>query len=337
MLISLNIGKNFFYFLFFIFIFIIGFYFEINGNYNDDINFLTQFFTSLFLFIIYRIETILSKREIKIKTIQLKTNNKKIPYDKIFIIIIFFIYYFIYIYLFNFIEEYCEVNQYSHIYFVLLIDNVFFKNQYYSHQILSLNIYLVITIFIFLETFKQFKLSIFFIILSYFSSSFAYLMLKYINIKYFINVYLLGSLIAMLDMINIICFKKISLNLNFSYDDLIYLIGMIILSYLFIYILNKSSTVHSIVIKSNSYIFFLVMNDIRNNKISILRIILIILSIISCLIYLEVIELNFCNLNIDLKKQINEREKIEVENDSKYNSLLENEINGSLIFLQTKN
>ena len=38
-------------------------------------------------------------------------------------------------------------------------------------------------------------------------------------------------------------------------------------------------------------------------------------SIISCLIYLEVIELNFCNLNINLKKNISEREKEEASKD----------------------
>jgi hypothetical protein len=39
----------------------------------------------------------------------------------------------------------------------------------------------------------------------------------------------------------------------------------------------------------------------------------VISSIISCLIYLEVIELNFCNLNINLKKNISEREKEEAD------------------------
>ena len=94
------------------------------------------------------------------------------------------------------------------------------------------------------------------------------MLLKYINRTYFISVYLLRSLLGLLDIIYIIIFEDINFNnLNFTYKDLFYIIEMTIISYLFIYILNKSSSVHSIVIQSNSSIFVNVIDDIINKNI----------------------------------------------------------------------
>ena len=248
MFITFNIDKNFFYISFFIFIFLISSYLEINIT-NKNIEFFSYVFETLVFFIIYIIEKILSKRRIKIKRIKVIEKNKKLSYDKIFIIIFLFIFYFKFLYLHNFkILKNSVLNKSCQLYFALFIDYICFKKEKYSHQILSLIIYLIITVLLFLFN-KQLNLSILFIIESSFAYSFTVLLLKYINRAYFISVYLLGSLLGLLDMIYIIIFEDINFNnLNFTYKDLFYIIGMIIISYLFIFILNKSSSVHSIVI-----------------------------------------------------------------------------------------
>ncbi len=101
MFITFNIDKNFFYISFFIFIFLIGSYLEINIT-NKNIEFFSYVFETLVFFIIYIIEKILSKRRIKIKRIKVIEKNKKLSYDKIFIIIFLFIFYFKFLYLHNF-------------------------------------------------------------------------------------------------------------------------------------------------------------------------------------------------------------------------------------------
>ena len=79
-------------------------------------------------------------------------------------------------------------------------------------------------------------------------------------------------------------------------------------NYLFYYIIYKLSPTHAIISQCISILLpTIFLFSFNQMIISILYII----SIIFSLIYLEIIELNFCNLNLNLKKNIYNRGKNE--------------------------
>ena len=78
-----------------------------------------------------------------------------------------------------------------------------------------------------------------------------------------------------------------------------------------------------------TYYIILIIQNIFNLQ-NIIILLLLILSIISAMIYLEILELNFCGLNNGLKEKIKDRaeeEKIKLENSSL--NLTEKDINES--------
>ncbi len=79
----------------------------------------------------------------------------------------------------------------SIILFSILIEIIIFKKEFYSHQIISIIIFIILYVYIF---HPLFKLSYILEILQYYSYSLSLNLIKYVNRKYFINIYLLASI-----------------------------------------------------------------------------------------------------------------------------------------------
>ena len=91
---------------------------------------------------------------------------------------------------------------------------------------------------------------------------------------------------------------------------MIFFIVVLIQVFLYFIIVLKLGVIHAFIIDSLSN-FILLSFDLSKN---IIEIIIIGLSIISCLIYLEIMELNFCDLNHNIKKKIGKRAMKEIKN-----------------------
>ena len=131
--------------------------------------------------------------------------------------------------------------------FFLIIDFTFFKNQRYSHQILSTIIIFIITILSIISfVCPKFNFIILYYILSSYSYAFSFLIVKYINTKYFISVYIFGFIFGLIEII-LLLIKGISFQFNFGLITILYFIGLIGNNYLFYYIIYKLSPSHSII------------------------------------------------------------------------------------------
>ena len=224
-------------------------------------------------------------------------NNRKFVF-----ILLSIIYYIIYLFLENInlnIEEIYLENL-----SILLVDLIFFKKQIYSHHILSV-ILTIISFSILFITYDLYKsLNIFFIfILKNYCESFSILLIKYINTIYFTNIYLLGNLIGLFSFL----FQFFYYNINkFNNALIIYFIICFILDILFYYIVLKLDAIHATLCYQITY--FLSDFITKKSVFNIYEIILLyFFEIISCFIYLEIIEFNFFGLNKNLKDNISLR------------------------------
>ena len=77
------------------------------------------------------------------------------------------------------------------------------------------------------------------------------LILKYINIKYFISVYILGFIFGLIEII-ILLIKGLSFSYDFNVYHIIDIIALIGNYYLFYFIIYKLSPTHSIIFQSFS-------------------------------------------------------------------------------------
>ena len=92
-----------------------------------------------------------------------------------------------------------ELQLLSQIISYLYIERIIFKNPIYSHHLLSIIICLLVLIFVLIK-YSLYKslLIILYALLSEYCYAFYFLLLKYINITYFINIYLLASIMVYL-------------------------------------------------------------------------------------------------------------------------------------------
>ena len=303
MYISFNCDKNLFFILLFlfssiIFLSIAPYYFS--NRYNKPLISISQ----LFLIIFYLVEKKLSKT-VKIRYSRLSEKTKKEQtYKKYLIFFTPVIFYLIssYISIFKKTQNLIERRIFQ-VFFFLIIDILFFKKQRYAHQIFST---IPFIIYKFIYFVKGFNLQLLFVFLSNYSYAFSFLLVKYINTKYFINVYIFSFIFGLIEFI-LLLIKGIPF--QFFFTDLLYIIyfiGVTVNSYLFYYILNKLSPTHSIIFQ---YIGLSISMDFIEYFSNIEQIIISIIFIIFSFIYLEIIELNFCNLNSNLKKNIMKREE----------------------------
>ena len=188
------------------------------------------------------------------------------------------------------------------------IERIIFKNPIYSHHLLSIIICLLLLIFVLIE-YSLYKrlLIILYALLGEYCYAFYFLLMKYINTTYFINIYLLVSISGILNIcIQLPSFIKSS-DVKIQSIYLFYILIMIIYYYFHFHVIKKLGPIHSTIIDIISYcIIKLYYHSLPYNNI-----INLFLCIISLLIYLEIIELNFCGLNENIKIEIEERGKIE--------------------------
>ena len=130
--------------------------------------------------------------------------------------------------------------------------------------------------------------------------------MNYINKKYFINIYLLGSLLGLFTFFYEIIYNILKDDYNFemSHNYILYFICyiyFIILYYFFFKCVFKFGSFFSLVCYSLS---ILILEDGYNGH---LNLILSGVNLFFCFVYLEIIELNFWGINRNLKVNIEKR------------------------------
>ena len=304
MIISFNYDKNMIFVIFFILLGLLN----VLTSYSIE-KYLYIVFPSLSklsLIIFYLIEKKLNKNNISNQSSSIE--NNQITYKKFMIIFSSIIFYCAYFYAKIIQKQDLIWGKHTQMCFILLTDFIFFTNERYSHQIFSITFIIILSIIIFVLSFEKFNFIFCFYILSSYSYAFSLLIVKYINTKYFISVYIFGFIFGLLEII-LLLIKGISFQFNFTWSNLIYNIGLIGNYYLFYYIIYKLSPNYSIVSQCITRFLFYMWKNFLNKEI--IKYLLVMICIIFSLIYLEIIELNFCTFNFNLKKAIIKRGKNE--------------------------
>jgi hypothetical protein len=220
-------------------------------------------------------------------------------------------FYVIYNYIFKFkIDNLFVIEHYNVVFFLLVfIELIFFKKYIYSHHIISIIITFIIVIYY--RCINDFKFTYLYFILQCYCNCFCFLLIKYISTKYFINIYLLGSLIGIPGLIQ---FYRSSFFKDIKENILICVLLFILFvfnNFIYFVVIFKIGVIVAII--PNSISSFIIQIIIGNFKIY--EIVLFVLFFISCLIYLEILELKFWGLNKNITKNIIERGKDEINID----------------------
>ena len=148
-----------------------------------------------------------------------------------------------------------ELNLLFKIIFFLYIERIIFKNPIYSHHLLSIIICLLLLIFVLIQ-YSLSLLIILYILLGEYCYAFFFLLLKYINTTYFINIYLLASIIGILNIcIQLPSFIKSS-DVTFQSIYLFYILISIIYYYCHFTIIKNLGPIHSAIIDTISFCIF---------------------------------------------------------------------------------
>ncbi len=307
MLISINLKKECKYILYFIPISLIQIILERTSLIKNDINYqLIKSFSMISMIIIYIFEKFRNKSKFE-KNDYYNLNNYV---HHIILILSSIIFYICYLYLFNFCNKEYKWKNIFIIISIILIDMKLIKKTIYSHQYLSF-IFNFISLILIICSNLKIKLDLFNNILIGYCYSFHILILEYINLKYFISIYLLGSINGLSELIFYLIklyYSQSHINFENLIIKIIYYIIYVIYFYLFYFILQKMGGIHSLLIYytiyfllSNFFIYFILLYNI-----------IYIFTIISGLIYLEIIEINCCGLNKNSKKNIQIRSNEEI-------------------------
>ena len=283
MLVYLSFQKELIYVLFYIVIYSLVYAFV-------PIDFID--FTETFVIIFYFIEKCLSKNSTE--TSNIKHNHSSL--EIIILIISCLIFKLVFDYEIDFLlfsdkYQFLEENAMI-ILFLFFLNLIIFKKHFYNHHFISI---IIVIIFI----------------LKYYSFSFNLLLIKYINTKYFVNIYLLGSIIGLSTVIQeIIMYYEYDIDFSFSFHFFIYFFLYLSKNFLKYKIISNLDSVHY-------FITFYIIQSIFDFTLDlhIIYIILNIFLILSCLVYLEILVLNFCGLSENIRKNIAKRENEELNND----------------------
>ena len=316
MLIIFHFKKEYLLLLIFILVFLI--YKNFIATYEIS---LIKPISQILLIIFYFIEEKLSKINKENKKLFIFQKEKDYSKQKIIIILIFII-------ILQICYEYCEkfkiyrglrMNYFIFLFYIYIIDLIKFQNQIYSHHIISMIINFIILISFIVIQLKKIITHYYYIpyiIVINYSYSLSFVLIKYLNVKYFMNIYLIASIIGLFKLLFQLYNYYIVLGNNFrdinimiSLISLMVNFGMLFLQY---YLIHKMGLIYSMLSLFISYCFIVIIQNLFNFQIIIL-VFLLILSLISAMIYLEILELNFCGLNDGLKEKINERSVIEKE------------------------
>ena len=329
MLISISIQKDYIYYIIFI---ILKIFYSLMQSIISSTNIYLFLYhiCGIFLIIFYIIEkhssddyNFMIKKN---KFIYEKTQNKKNNFKIISLIAFLIIFYVVYDYKFSWINFKLDYIEYyiTIVLLLIIIEIFFFKKYIYSHQIISIIMIIILSFFKFGLKFLQSppKLIHILVILKYYCYCFNLYLLKYMDTKYFINIYLLSCITSIFRLIQYLIenFNILipELKNNNILNTLYYFFTILIDHFLIYKVIIKLGPIHGCMCNILSYVvvnFIILKND---------RFIMILL-IISSLIYLEVLELNFYGLNKNIKKNIEKRgeedKESELSNEDKTKSL----------------
>ena len=301
MFISINFKKEFIYFLYLIPLSLLKLAINSTKIKKGNLN-IIEYISKILLINPYLYQKI-SQKDNKIIT-----NKGKININHILLVIIVIFFYLINVH----IEQFNLNNFYLEIISIQFIDFIFFRKQFYSHHILSLILIIFSLSIIIINEYDSIKSLnvIILIIIKNYCESFSILLIKYINTVYFTNIYLLGSLIGLFSSIYQL------IQMKFIYDFKSYLIVYLIICFLvnimFFYIILKLGPIHATICYHISIIIvYYFSNDSKLNTLEFY--LFIFLEFFSTLIYLEIIELNFCGFDKNLKKNISDRAIHEID------------------------
>ena len=301
MFISINFKKEFIYFLYLIPLSLLKLSINSTKIKKGNLN-IIEYISKILLINPYLYQKI-SQKDNKIIT-----NKGKININHILLVIIVIFFYLINVH----IEQFNLNNFYLEIISIQFIDLIFFRKQFYSHHILSLILIIFSLSIIIINEYDSIKSLnvIILIIIKNYCESFSILLIKYINTVYFTNIYLLGSLIGLFSSIYQL------IQMKFIYDFKSYLIVYLIICFLvnimFFYIILKLGPIHATICYHISIIIVYYFSNY--SKLNTLEFYLFIfLEFFSTLIYLEIIELNFCGFDKNLKKNISDRAIHEID------------------------
>ena len=332
MLISFSFKKNiFFYIPFFVLYYYARKYLmdEIKKG-NNSIE-LIRYLSHPFLILIYFFENNLSKlnkeaeeNEIKTKKLVFRSENevslniimkKKLKIREITLIICLLI--------LNLIPHIINLNRKIslndyHLDFLILflINHICFNNNIYSHQLFSI---LLNTFFLFFIIYNDLQIKNYYKeilnILVKYSTYFSYLLIKYIKIRYFISVYLLGTIEGICTLLIYLIKQKVYNLQIFVFHKSQIFISILIFLLIFLFnffkykIINEFDPFYYFIFNCLPYYIYFYLTNQNINK----EIFSFIIILISSFIYLEIIELNFCGFNKNLKKYIKHRGRYEVD------------------------
>ena len=202
--------------------------------------------------------------------------------------------------------------------FLFFLDSILFKKEIYSHQILSIIIIIVGTIFYYIPSEFIYKISyIIILFLKYYCRALDRLMIRYISINNFINIFLIAFLLGLNGTLYILI--RLLINHNFvefpDFTDNIYIFFIFFISsfinyFIYYKIIYKLGPIHAYISDLIALIIadkILQIGKSNRENINFKDLIIMFVFIISLLIYSEVIQLNFCRLNENTKKKLHER------------------------------
>lgn len=319
MFVSVNYQKEFIFMFFFSIIYIIKiFLFDNKIKSSSFYNYILNDLSQMSLFFIYFVEKKISRRKNKEYKIEenldytISERNEKINYKVI--IFLFCISFFVFVFIYINIQEETPIDNLISIIITIIIDIIFFKKIIFLHHKISLFTLLLVLLIKGIYQFERFTniLLIPKIFLTNYSFSFSIFLIKYLNTYYFLNIYLIGGIVGIFNLIFDIILSLINSKLkddflmkkfNFLYLILLFFINFLY-HFLFYQILYKLGPIQSLIsIKFAMLIYcfyFFLKEEIIFNSIPILL----------TLLYLEIIVFNCCgiNENIDLNV-INRGEK----------------------------
>ena len=206
--------------------------------------------------------------------------------------------------------------------FIYIIDLIKFQDQIYPHHIISMIINFIVLISFILFQIKNIITHYYYIpyiIVINYSYSLSFVLIKYLNIKYFMNIYLIASIIGLFKL-----FFKLYIVLGNSFREIKIILSLICLMihfvslFLIYYVMAHLGLIFSLFTYFILYYISLIIQKIFILQ-KIFLLFALILSLISAMIYLEILELKFCGLNDGLNEKIKERaeqEKTLLENSS---------------------
>ena len=330
----MNFNKEFFYILGLIFLFFTKnqISFPVKSKYSIIINNISQIFFILFYFI----ENYLSKTKKSFISNQdllyLKgSSNDQINPAlrmKIYLLTIIILSFFEIYLTIDFELE--EVSQFFLFTFCILIQKYCYNSEFHSHHYPSITINFLSVIFITIQIYMYLKSNIL-NTLKYIFRNFCFIftifLIKHINTYYFINGYLLISLIGVIQFITGLIYfweelkEDITYLINFVHPISCFLI-CIVHNFIYFKIVFTLDLIYAILSKGVSDIFVLIINlfvpnenEVKkyDNIIDYTIICISIISVLTNFIYLEIIEIKYCGLNKYTKKNIAKRGEYDQE------------------------